>query len=130
MKLDSHQIKQYFKDKPVLKAYLFGCFSREQASADSDIDILVELDYSQKIGLKFFRMQTELKGILNHKVDLVSNGALSPLIKPQVIRDIKLVYKKSAVTKEPNIVRHFVRHWGIVVRNRTSFFYKSSFLAF
>ncbi|MFN3996727.1 type VII toxin-antitoxin system MntA family adenylyltransferase antitoxin [Algoriphagus sp.] len=97
MKLDSHQIKQikqYFKDKPVLKAYLFGSFSREQASADSDIDILVELDYSQKIGLKFFRMQNELEGILDHKVDLVSNGALSPLIKPQVVRDRKLLYEK------------------------------------
>lgn len=97
MKLDRsqlNQIKQYFKDKPVLKAYLFGSFSREQASTDSDIDILVELDYSQKIGLKFFRMQTELEGILNHKVDLVSNEALSPLIKPHVVRERKLVYEK------------------------------------
>jgi predicted nucleotidyltransferase len=97
MNLDRSQlnkIKKYFKDKPVLKAYLFGSFSREQAAADSDIDILVELDYSQKIGLKFFQMQTELEKILNHKVDLVSNEALSPLIKPQVVRDRKLVYEK------------------------------------
>lgn len=97
MKLDRFQldqIKMYFKDKPVLKAYLFGSYSREQASSDSDIDILVELDYSQKIGLKFFQMQTELEKILNQKVDLISNEALSPLIRPQVIRDRKLVYKK------------------------------------
>ena len=97
MKLDRSQldqIKRYFKDKPVLKAYLFGSFSREQASSESDIDILVELDYSQKIGLKFFQMQLELEKILNHKVDLISNEALSPLIKPQVIRDRKLVYEK------------------------------------
>lgn len=97
MKLDRSQldqIKRYFKDKPVLKAYLFGSYSREQATPDSDIDILVELDYSQKIGLKFFQMQLELEKILNHKVDLISNEALSPLIKPQVIRDRKLVYEK------------------------------------
>lgn len=97
MKLDRFQldqIKKYFKDKPVLRAYLFGSYSREQASSDSDIDILVELDYSQKIGLKFFLMQTELEKILNQKVDLISNEALSPLIRPQVIRDRKLVYKK------------------------------------
>jgi hypothetical protein len=84
----------YFKDKPVLKAYFFGSYNREQASSDSDIDILVELDYSQKIGLKFFQMQTELEKILNQKVDLISNEALSPLIRPQVIRDRKLVYEK------------------------------------
>lgn len=97
MKLDGSQIdqiKRYFKDKPVLKAYLFGSYSREQATPDSDIDILVELDYSQKIGLKFFQMQLELEKILNRKVDLISNEALSPLIKPQVIRDRKLVYQK------------------------------------
>lgn len=39
-------------------------------------------------------MQTELENILNHKVDLISNEALSPLIRPQVIRDRMLVYKK------------------------------------
>lgn len=97
MKLDRFQldqIKKYFKDKPVLRAYLFGSYTREQASSDSDIDILVELDYSQKIGLKFFQMQTELEKILNQKVDLISNEALSPLIRPQVIRDRKLVYEK------------------------------------
>jgi uncharacterized protein len=97
MKLDRSQvdkIKKYFKDKPVLRAYLFGSYSREQATPDSDIDILVELDYSQKIGLIFFQMQSELEKILNHKVDLISNKALSPLIKPQVIRDRKLVYEK------------------------------------
>lgn len=97
MKLDRSQLKQikrYFKDKPVLKAYLFGSYSREQATSESDIDILVELDYSQKIGLKFFQMQTELENILNHKVDLISNEALSPLIRPQVIRDRKLFYQK------------------------------------
>lgn len=97
MKLDRSQldqIKRYFKDKPVLRAYLFGSYSREQATPESDIDILVELDYSQKIGLKFFQMQSELEKILNHRVDLISNEALSPLIKPQVIRDRKLVYEK------------------------------------
>jgi predicted nucleotidyltransferase len=39
-------------------------------------------------------MQTELEKILNQKVDLISNEALSPLVKPQVIRDRKLVYEK------------------------------------
>lgn len=41
------QIQQYFKTKPVLKAYLFGSFVRR----DGDIDLLVELDYSQRIGM-------------------------------------------------------------------------------
>ncbi|MCG2716559.1 MAG: nucleotidyltransferase domain-containing protein, partial [Candidatus Marinimicrobia bacterium] len=38
-------ITDYFKDKPVLRAYLFGSQVRNEADVDSDIDILVELDY-------------------------------------------------------------------------------------
>jgi predicted nucleotidyltransferase len=44
-------IKSYFKTRPVLKAYLFGSYVRGVADNKSDIDILVDLDYSQKIGL-------------------------------------------------------------------------------
>ena len=45
MKLTSAEImaiREYFRDKPVLKAFLFGSFSREDAVEDSDIDILVD----------------------------------------------------------------------------------------
>ena len=49
-------INEYFSTQPVLKAYLFGSYVRGVADAKSDIDILVELDYSQKIGLNFIKM--------------------------------------------------------------------------
>jgi predicted nucleotidyltransferase len=47
-------IRNYFKTQPVLKAYLFGSYVRGEADENSDVDILVELDYAQKIGLQFF----------------------------------------------------------------------------
>ena len=40
-------IRTYFQDKPVLKAYLFGSYARGEADRKSDVDILVELDYSR-----------------------------------------------------------------------------------
>ncbi|MDB5120051.1 MAG: nucleotidyltransferase [Sphingobacteriales bacterium] len=43
-------IKSYFSNKPVQKAFVFGSYSRDEASADSVVDLLVELDYSQHIG--------------------------------------------------------------------------------
>ncbi len=36
---DIQIIKDYFTGKPVLKAYLFGSYSRNQADSDSDLDI-------------------------------------------------------------------------------------------
>ena len=41
-------LQDYFKDKPVFKAFLFGSFARGEADSESDYDILVELDYSKK----------------------------------------------------------------------------------
>ena len=38
-----NSLAEYFKAQPVLKAWLFGSFSREEQTPDSDVDILVLL---------------------------------------------------------------------------------------
>ena len=87
-------IKNYFKTQPVLKAYLFGSYVRGMADKKSDIDILVDLDYSQKIGLKFIQMKLDLEKLLNNQVDLVSTNGLSKYIKPLVDVEKRLIYEK------------------------------------
>jgi len=88
------RIKNFFKNKPVLKAYLFGSYSREDANENSDIDILVELDYSKLIGLEFVKMQLDLQDLLHHKVDLLSSKAVSKYIYPFIENDKYLIYEK------------------------------------
>ncbi len=88
------RISNFFRNKPVLKAYLFGSFARGEADDNSDIDILVELDYSTKIGLEFVRMQLDLQELLQHNVDLLSEKALSKYIRPLVENDKRLIYEK------------------------------------
>lgn len=88
-------IRNYFQDKPVLKAYLFGSQARNEAHTDSDIDILLQLDYSQRIGLLFVQMQLELEKLLNKKVDLVSENGMSKYIQPIVEREKQLIYAKN-----------------------------------
>jgi uncharacterized protein len=87
-------IKSFFRNKPVLKAYLFGSFARGEADDNSDIDILVELDYSKKIGLEFVKMQLDLQELLQHKVDLLSEKAISKYIRPLIENDKQLIYDK------------------------------------
>ncbi|HOT14956.1 MAG TPA: nucleotidyltransferase domain-containing protein [Bacteroidales bacterium] len=97
MKLDDKKIetiKGYFKARPVLKAYLFGSYVRGDADEKSDIDILVDLDYSQKIGLQFIQMKIDLEQLLSAKVDLVSENGLSKYIKPIVDKEKLLIYAK------------------------------------
>jgi len=88
-------IRNYFISKPVLKAFLFGSASRGEMSPESDMDILVELDYSVPIGLEFVQMQLDLQDILQKKVDLVSANSLSKYMKPYIDQDKVLIYERS-----------------------------------
>ena len=87
-------LRLYFSTQPVLKAWLFGSFSRGEETKDSDVDIMVSLDKSKPIGLKFFGMWSDLEGLLGRKVDLVSEGTLLPFAKESVERDKILVYER------------------------------------
>lgn len=87
-------IVSFFANQPVLKAYLFGSYSRGEGTENSDIDVLVELDYSQPIGLEFIQMQLELQQLLGKKVDLVSARGLSKYIKPIIEKEKKLIYAR------------------------------------
>ena len=87
-------IHDYFKDKPVNKVYLFGSYARGDADEESDVDLLVELDYSKHIGLSFYGWKDELKSYLNKKVDVVSEKGLSEFIGPFILKDKSLVYER------------------------------------
>lgn len=87
-------IKAYFRTKPVLRAYLFGSYVRGQADKESDIDILVDLDYNEKIGLQFIQMKLDLEKLLNSKVDLVSSAGLSKYIQPLIESEKQIIYAR------------------------------------
>ena len=81
-------------NKPVFKAFVFGSFARGDADSNSDYDILVELDYSKKIGMEFIQMQVDLADLLKRNVDLVSDKSLSKYIRPFVDNDKILIYER------------------------------------
>ena len=89
-------IAEYFKTQPVLKAWLFGSYARGEERPDSDVDILVALDYDQPIGLRFFGMYEDLKNLLERNVDLVSERTLAPFARDSVNHDKMLVYERTA----------------------------------
>ncbi len=87
-------IKSYFETQPILKAYLFGSYVRGEANSQSDIDILVDLDYSKRIGLHFIQMKLDLENLLSAKVDLVSSKGISNYIRPLIENEKLLIYAK------------------------------------
>ena len=97
MTLSSQHIKtirQFFSGLPVKKAYLFGSYSRNEADENSDIDILVELDHSTPIGMRFFTYKDDLQHLLKKKVDIVSDEGISKYIKPIIDEEKVLIYER------------------------------------
>ena len=90
-------IAEYFKTQPVLKAWLFGSYSRGEQSEGSDVDILILVDRSQPVGLfKLSGMHLDLQDLLGLPVDLVTVKGLMDFAKESVERDKILIYERAA----------------------------------
>ena len=89
-------IADYFKTQPVLKAWIFGSFARGEDTPLSDVDILIVLDHTQPIGLKFFGMWDDLERLLDRSVDLVTENSLADFARESVERDKVLIYERAA----------------------------------
>ncbi|MEW6196538.1 MAG: nucleotidyltransferase family protein [Bacteroidota bacterium] len=67
--------KSYLQKKyHVSEIGIFGSYSRNEQKRNSDIDLLVSL--KKPLGLEFVDLSEELENILDHKVDVVSKGAV------------------------------------------------------
>ncbi|MBR4679168.1 MAG: nucleotidyltransferase domain-containing protein [Bacteroidales bacterium] len=89
-------LAEYFKNQPVLKAWLFGSFARGEENEASDVDILVVIDRSQPVGFKFFGMWNDLEKLLDRRVDFVEEGSLAEFARESVEHDKILVYERAA----------------------------------
>lgn len=89
-------IANYFKTQPVLKAWLFGSWARGEQLSLSDVDLLVVLDYSKPVGIKFFGMWNDLERLLDRSVDLVIDGSLEDFAVESVEHDKLLIYERAS----------------------------------
>jgi len=101
MILTQDQIKQavtdFFSQKPVDKVWLFGSYARGEADENSDVDVLIAIDYSVPTGWDYFTWNEQLGEKLNKKVDIVSAGWENKHIKPFIDKDKFIIYEKSVL---------------------------------
>ena len=67
---------------------LFGSFLHGQQRADSDVDLLVELDPGRDL-FDLIELKQELEAKLGRRVDVLTEKSLSPYIRAQVLREAR-----------------------------------------
>ena len=74
-----------------VKIGLFGSFVRGEQTPMSDIDILVEFMPDKHTFDNFMEVAFLLEKILDRKVELITQEALSPYIGPRILKEVESV---------------------------------------
>lgn len=87
--LNSH--KQELLNYGVKEIGLFGSYVRNEATKESDIDLLVEIEKEKKTFRNFMALSYYLEELLGKKVELVTKQSLSPYIGPHILKSVEYV---------------------------------------
>ena len=71
----------------VRQCSLFGSFLYDQATAESDIDLLVEFEPGKKTFTNFSNLVFFLEELFGRQVEVVTKESLSPYIGPHILRE-------------------------------------------
>ena len=87
------EIADFCRRHAITRLSLFGSVLREDFSASSDIDVLVEFPPGKAPGfIAFAGMQMELSKILGRTVDLRTPADLSGYFRDEVLREARLLH--------------------------------------
>ncbi|RYE90291.1 MAG: nucleotidyltransferase [Cytophagaceae bacterium] len=84
-------VAAYFADKPVRRVEVFGSYARGEATAESDLDLLIELIHP--VGWEWLRYPDELGTLLGIKVDI--GTAVSDYIMHYIKKDLQTLYEST-----------------------------------
>lgn len=91
MKAPLAQLYPELKQKyAVSKLGIFGSYARDEARADSDLDVLVAFDDPPSL-FKFIELENLISDTLGVKVDLVMEDAIKPAIRERILKEVQLL---------------------------------------
>lgn len=72
----------------VSRASVFGSVARGEATAVSDVDVLIELDDRRPMGLfEYARLKLYIEAMFDGAGDVVNRRTLKPLLRDNILRD-------------------------------------------
>lgn len=88
---DTENLIELCRQNNVSRIGLFGSTARGEATNESDLDLLVEFDVRKSL-LEVVRFERELSERLGKKVDLLTEAAISPYIRENILQDLTIIY--------------------------------------
>lgn len=89
---DQAELANFCQRHHIIKLAVFGSALRDDFSAQSDIDILVEFEPNRAPGLAFFDMERELSTAIGRPVDLNTPQFLSRYFRDHVLAEAEVQY--------------------------------------
>jgi hypothetical protein len=86
--IENHRdkIRELAKTRGAKNISLFGSMARNQASATSDVDFLVEMEKGQS-AFALGSLLMDLQDLLGRKVDVVTPNSLHSAIRDRILRE-------------------------------------------
>jgi len=91
------QISNLCNQHPVKSLFAFGSVTTDRFKADSDIDLVVDIDAQDPLEYTdhYFELKFQLEQILQREIDLLEQkGIRNPYLKQEIDRTKILVYGK------------------------------------
>jgi len=91
--IDRDRIAEFCRRHHIRRLSLFGSVLRDDFRPDSDVDVLVEFEPGNRVGLiGLAELELELAELLGRKVDLNTPGFLSRYFREQVLAEAEVQY--------------------------------------
>ncbi|BAU67534.1 DNA polymerase beta domain protein region (plasmid) [Stanieria sp. NIES-3757] len=94
IKIPIAKLKDFCQRNEIDKLSLFGSVLRDDFTAQSDVDLLVEFAEGKTPGLAIVDLQDELSQMLGREVDLRTPAELSRFFRERVLSEAVIIYTK------------------------------------
>jgi hypothetical protein len=94
LNIPQQEIADFCRANRIRRLALFGSVLRDDFTASSDVDVLIEFDAGARVGMiRLAGLEIELSQILGRKVDLNTPGFLSKYYREHILSEAEVQYE-------------------------------------
>jgi len=91
-----NKLTPIFRQYPIKRAALFGSYAKGEQNGDSDVDIFLEIDYTNVLPDIILTIWDEVENGINLKADVLTYGALetAPIkFQERILNELRYIYE-------------------------------------